>query len=242
VVGDFNLHHPSWNNPGRYSYHAMADKLLDHTTEKGMSLGTPEGTVTWRSRGFQSDIDLTFFTEGAYRAMSSRMVREDLHYGSDHWPVATEVEWAREETPTRTRRAWKKTEDETISEDISRGLDALNRAIGRPMLAAHNDIDRYTGKLIAGLLEIIEITVPMAQPSQEAKSYWNHSCTKATEEVRARLKEYHYGRSQYTEEALKEAEHLKVQVIRKAKALAWSIHVLPRCLSTSDVHAKPADI
>ncbi len=62
----------------------MADKLLDYTTEKGISLGTPEGTVIWRSRGFQSAINLAFFTEGAYRAMSSYMVREDLHYGSDH--------------------------------------------------------------------------------------------------------------------------------------------------------------
>jgi len=99
------------------------------------------------------------------------MVREDLHYGSDHWPVATEVEWAREETPTRTRRAWKRTEDETINEDIGKGLDALDRVIGRLTLTAHDDIDRYTGKLIAGLLETIEITIPMAQPSQEAKSY-----------------------------------------------------------------------
>ncbi len=64
--------------------------------------------------------------------------------------------------PTRTRRAWKKTEDETIKEDIGRGLGVLNRALGRPALTVPTDIDQYTGKLMAGLLEIIEITVPIA--------------------------------------------------------------------------------
>ena len=28
LLGDFNLHHPQWNNPGRFTYHAMADKLI----------------------------------------------------------------------------------------------------------------------------------------------------------------------------------------------------------------------
>ncbi len=40
-------------------------------------------------------------------------------------------------------------------------------------------------------------------------------------EARARLKEYYYGRSVYTEEALKEAEYIKVRTIRKAKILAF---------------------
>jgi len=103
--------------------------------------------------------------------MSSCGVREDLHYGSDHWLIVTELEWSREETPTRTRRAWKKTEEETVKEDIRRGLGALNRALGRPALIVPTDVDQYTGKLIVGLLEIIEITVLIAQLSPEAKSY-----------------------------------------------------------------------
>ncbi len=221
MVGDFNLHHPSWNSLGRYSYHAMADKLLDYTTKKGMSLGTPEGTVTWRSRGLQSAIDLTFLTEGAYYAISSCRVKEDLYYRLDHWLIATELEWSREETPTRIRRAWKKIEDETVKEDIRKGLGILNRALGRPALTVPTDVDQYTGKLVTGLLEIIEITVPITRLSLEAKSYWNHSCTKTTKEARAHLKEYHRGRSTYTEEALKEAEYVKVRTIRKAKALAF---------------------
>ncbi len=167
--------------------------------------------------------------------MSSCGVREDLHYGSDHWPIVTELEWSRKETPTRMGRAWKKTEEETVKKDIGRGLGTLNRALGRPALIVPTDVDQYTGKLIAGLLEIIEITVPIAQPSPEAKSYWNHSYTKTTKEARARLKEYHRGRSAYTEEALKEAEHVKVRTIRKAKALAFREGVYKASLKPTGV-------
>jgi len=49
AVGDFNLHHPQWNNPGRYTYHSMADKLLEVVGHRGMELGTPQGLVTWQS-------------------------------------------------------------------------------------------------------------------------------------------------------------------------------------------------
>ena len=31
AVGDFNLHHPLWNNTGRFTYHAEADRILDLT-------------------------------------------------------------------------------------------------------------------------------------------------------------------------------------------------------------------
>ena len=34
LLGDFNLHHPTWNNLGRSIYHAAADALLDQTTRR----------------------------------------------------------------------------------------------------------------------------------------------------------------------------------------------------------------
>ncbi len=39
------------------------------------------------------------------------------------------------------RRAWKKIEDETVKEDIRKGLGALNRALGRLALIVPTDVD-----------------------------------------------------------------------------------------------------
>ena len=110
AIGDFNLHHPRWNNPGRFTYHAMADDLLEITEGRGMELGLPQGSVTWRSRGTQSAIDLSFFIENVYRAMASCKVELELDFGSDHLPVQIEMEWAWEELEPRRKRSWKRVE------------------------------------------------------------------------------------------------------------------------------------
>ena len=84
VMGDFNLHHPMWNNPGRFTYHAMADRLLEAMAVKNMELGLPEKSTTWHSRGHESAIDLVFLSEKSFQMMTRCEVRTDLDYGSDH--------------------------------------------------------------------------------------------------------------------------------------------------------------
>ena len=41
TVGDFNLYYPRWNNPGRYTYYAIVDELLEIIEERGIELGLP---------------------------------------------------------------------------------------------------------------------------------------------------------------------------------------------------------
>ena len=84
VVEDFNLHHPLWNNPGRNTYHAMVDKLLEVIGKRGMELGLPEKSVTWQNRGSQSAIDFIFLIERAYDAIIRSGVREDLKIKLDN--------------------------------------------------------------------------------------------------------------------------------------------------------------
>lgn len=63
LLGDFNLHHPSWNNLGRHTYHALANRLIAIIEDKDLELILPKNTVTWRSRGYQSMIDLIFTSD-----------------------------------------------------------------------------------------------------------------------------------------------------------------------------------
>ena len=41
TVEDFNLYYPRWNNPGRYTYYAIADELLEIIEERGIELELP---------------------------------------------------------------------------------------------------------------------------------------------------------------------------------------------------------
>jgi hypothetical protein len=76
LVGDFNLHHPSWGGTACFDQHDMADELLRITHQADMRLLTPPGIATWEARGAASTIDLIFATS----SLVGRMVK----CGIDH--------------------------------------------------------------------------------------------------------------------------------------------------------------
>ena len=235
VVGDFNLHHPQWNNPGRTTYHAAADTLLEMVGEKAMELGLPEGSVTWQNRGSESAIDLVFLTEGAHNAMAKCGVREDLDMGSDHMPIVTELEWTWGERQIRQKRAWKRVETKATGEEIRNHARILGKVMGRYPLDSVEAIDRYIDKLLAALQEIVEDTIPYKEPFAGAKPYWNGACTRATKESRLALKAYRHNRNTQTEEALRQAERKKVTTLRKTRTIAFREGVHKASLSPGGV-------
>ena len=219
LLGDFNLHHPEWNNQGRYTYHAAADQLLEATLRKEMSLALPENSVTWKARRSESAIDLAFLTPAAYHAMINCRVRIDLQYGSDHRPIVTELEWGWEKPPVAKRRAWKKLQEESIQKEVDKGSKALRSTLGTPDLLTKTQIDAYLDKIMGGFNEIVELTVPWAKPSKKARSFWNADCARVVKKAKQCLRDYHSDNNEYTKEALRLAEREKNSIIDKAKTL-----------------------
>lgn len=217
VVGDFNLHHPLWNNPGRTTYHAMADELLEVVGKRDMELGLPEKVITWQNRGSQSAIDLIFLTGRAHDALVKCGIREDLDMGSDHLPIITELEWNWNECQIRQRRAWKRIEIEATKQEIQGHARVLNIVMERYLVNTEEAIDLCVEKLITALQEIIEETIPYKEPYEGAKSYWNLACSKTTLASRAALKAYRHSRNVYTEATLHQANHKKTATLRKAR-------------------------
>jgi hypothetical protein len=62
VLGDFNLHHPTWCGVRNPTQHAASDTLLNNIYPYGLSLVSPKAQPTWEARGLSSTIDLTFLT------------------------------------------------------------------------------------------------------------------------------------------------------------------------------------
>ena len=63
LLGDFNLHHPSWGGAGCPTQHDQADTLIETTTAADLSLLLPVGTITRKTNNSESTIDLVFATE-----------------------------------------------------------------------------------------------------------------------------------------------------------------------------------
>jgi exonuclease III len=235
IVGDFNLHHPYWNNKGRLTYHTAADYLLDALAKEQMELTLPKDSVTWRGRGYESTIDLVFMSPGAYNAMVRCGTREDLQVGSDHIPILTEMEWTWEEREITPRRAWKKTREEKTKEEIRKGARALGYALGFPDINTEQQANAYLDKMRNGFQEIIEETVPWAKLSEHSRPFWNDKCTKVTRTAKACLREYHHCRTDKAREDLRLAERDKVATIQRASTLAFREGVHKASMSSAGV-------
>ena len=62
ILGDLNLHHPLWGGNERPIQHKAADLLIKLAQDADLELVTTRGEPTWRARGTQSTIDLTFLS------------------------------------------------------------------------------------------------------------------------------------------------------------------------------------
>lgn len=91
VLGDFNLHHPTWvrDNAPR---DARAEDLLDLMESAGLDNWIRPGTVTRDQTGFRSTIDLVLASYSLREQMIACEVDLDTHANSDHPPIRTTLE------------------------------------------------------------------------------------------------------------------------------------------------------
>ena len=112
-----------------------------------------------------------FLAPGAYNALKTCRTREDLHYGSDHIPVCTELEWEWEEQTRPQRRAWKNLENEKTAKKVKEEGGRLARILGLPPLKTTEAVNEYLGQMLDGFQEIIEQNVPWARLASEGRSF-----------------------------------------------------------------------
>jgi exonuclease III len=228
LLGDFNLHHPVWNNIGRTTYDQEADQLLQTTRSKEMTLLLPENSVTWRMGELESAIDLIFTTPQLTERLQKCRIAPELQFGSDHLPILSEfdIESAIEEEQLTRRRAWKSADTEAIKIK-ARGLNlSLSEfeAGARTALLTPEQIDSYIQRLLQGLQEIVQHTVPWARPGK-GKSYWNQACTYITQEVKRLAKQYRGDRRQETEQVWRQAIQIRNKTLQKARTLDFRTQV-----------------
>src|SRR5437762_6716310 len=83
LLGDFNLHHPHWGGI-HCALDDLGDNLLSLTSEAGLDLVLPQGSVTWQRGGRASTIDLTFASEALVQRVVRCSPRADWAQMPDH--------------------------------------------------------------------------------------------------------------------------------------------------------------
>uniref|UniRef100_A0A9Q8PMJ0 Endonuclease/exonuclease/phosphatase domain-containing protein n=2 Tax=Passalora fulva TaxID=5499 RepID=A0A9Q8PMJ0_PASFU len=108
VLGDFNLHHPTWGSDFAPAHHFLANRLLSTTQSNNMHLVTPKGLTTWSQRASSSTIDLCFASHDLQQKVTRCWVNQDLESSSDHLPIQVEFETqTQQEGDLEPQLAWK---------------------------------------------------------------------------------------------------------------------------------------
>jgi hypothetical protein len=142
ILGDLNLHHPMWCGVRNPTAHLAAEPLAQLAASYRLLLATPKGAATWEARGSTSTIDLAFLSSGLQDRLITCTVQPDLDFGSDHYPVATELELASVRVEPVPRRCWKRM-NRDIVEAGTKHLDP-----GPINLSAPRDIDVYANYIV----------------------------------------------------------------------------------------------
>ena|SRR5438045_3336407 len=122
-----------------------------------------KGAVTWEERGSTSAIDLAFLSPGLQDRLITCAVRPDLDFGSDHYPIPTELEIASIRIEPTPRRCWKQMDRDIIQAGAQHLLLPLTD------LTTPYDIDSYADYVVRLTQDLIDQAVPWSRPSTYAQ-------------------------------------------------------------------------
>ena len=167
ILGDFNLHNPSWDEFGRTS--PCSTDLLEIATRSRIDLLTPPGDATrFQGDNRPSTIDLIW----ASRDTPARFQGpDDDLIGSDH--VAQRVDYGTERhTTTMPRRIWRDTHEGLASREAAYRFGPRDQMAP---LRTPAEVDQYADSLMATLEQIVEIAVPTTDKPpriSDFKDWW----------------------------------------------------------------------
>lgn len=181
LMGDFNLHHPRWGGQAVQSHHSQAEDLIGTMQEHQMDLITPEGLITWKTRGSQSTLDLAFTSQAITNQVLSHQVSEQLESSSDHLPICTQLALTpRVQADQSPRPQWKSTNWAQFKVHLERELQDQTQ----PHLDTRQGIDQRVDQITEAIQATVKAHIPTAKPSQFAKGYWTRECSQAVKEAR----------------------------------------------------------
>ena len=216
ICGDFNSHHPSWDNmcTQQDARSTTIENLLLNSSMVLLNTGQP--THFYLQTGSSSAIDLSMCS--ADTAVDYQWsVMEDL-YGSDHYPILlTEIN---PEPCVRERRYIEDRADWNIfyqSTFIVNTEDLLEN------LTIDDLIESYNNHII----QAANISIPKSSGKTQQKivPWWNHSCREANDKRRRALRRYQ--RSKLNTDKI---EYCRARAIAKrtkfeAKQKSWQDYV-----------------
>ncbi|KAF4988223.1 hypothetical protein FGRMN_9893 [Fusarium graminum] len=177
VMGDFNLHDPSWAGPlfrgDASKVTAPARALKEGMANANMALATPPGSETFRRKDgddiLVSCLDLCFVSQSLKDCVKSCQVYEQSPWpDSDHRPVRTilDIEAIRDSS---LRYLYDQTDVQRFNKALARELPPLD--LLKAIDLDQEQVEKLARVVISGLQTAVDTTVPtrLANPRPSAR-------------------------------------------------------------------------
>lgn len=218
VVGDFNLHHPSWDMEDRTS--PGSHRLLTWARRWGLRRVTPYGEPTRpgnTTRGERdSTIDHAWVSRDVYAEFWGDSRCEQT--GSDHCPQEVWVQIGNEGRKAETEEgySWSLMDSARVLEEAERQITIPDR------IEKEEDVGPAFDKLMEQLKEIAEVLVPHRKKSRgRMADWWNLEIKRATKDVRQKWWAWKAERTPLRWTEFETAKLLQRQLIKKAQTKRW---------------------
>ncbi len=158
VLGDFNLHHPSWGGqhvrPDSESKH-----LISMYNAHSLRLLLPLGTIIREENNHKTTIDLIFASPSMKNALELCRVRNDLYQGSDHFPIQSVFSFTPFLCNFEPHLLWKQADKQAIAQR-SQELSHFSRSF-----RSISDIDSRVEGLVSWIKNVTKQNDPLSKPA-----------------------------------------------------------------------------
>ena len=210
LLGDFNLHHPSWGGERVRRADEAARELIDMTAQRGLCLATSQGATTWRGgRSQGTTIDLTFLTPRLYNHLVRCTPIDTAEEVEDHSAIETIIgNTLNVKAPVREHWSWRDMDIGQVKED------AQSLYVPR-YITSQDSLEDYAQYVLDFTTSLSRQHGRLQRLSPKSRSWWSPEVAKAISDYRLAL------RRQQDPGRLLAARHQRNSTIRRAKAASF---------------------
>ena len=187
-LGDFNRHHPHWDNPADtrlFTKTAIenAEILISAVAGLGLDLALPPGIPTHMHNVSKkwTRLDQVFISEDHLDSIiMCDTLTNSPGINTDHLPIITTIDLSLARAPSNPPRNFRDVDWEEFQKALSTRLEK----IGAPTrIHTSVELDTACQKLTEAIQETIDGEVPRIDPKIRAKRWWTKELTKLRQEA-----------------------------------------------------------
>ena len=181
-MGDFNRHHPHWDNPNDtrlFTNEAIraAEDLIEAVVEVGLEMALPGGTPTHCHNVTKrwSRLDQVFISEVLENVLiACETLTEHRGAKTDHLPIRTELNLETNAIEVKPTPNFREVSWEDFREKLATNLSTL-----QPTECINNQrqLDRSCHELTEAIQNVIEDQVPKTRITTKSKRWWTKELT-----------------------------------------------------------------